>query len=327
MSFVIDEADWNFNGLTTETIVDQIERRLDFVAVSLKRSEQIWIGDGLQSRRMRGAETLWQMVGDPGFPGEIAQELAAWLGQGNYYTDSPAWPAEADDTVIVVDGAAPEDNADISWVHHNLRSGTAMACVSGRHAGKHQTQTAHGDVDIHFVVSEAGRIAFWRDAILFSGDNAASLQRFAPKAYPNIYFPPGVLGNVNRLAGGYLALRSDVQAAFSALDEHGVWLFTEAPPAVSPDEPRVGVEPSPSNRIIEERFQNLGLNGAPEKPNVRHDQVSREAREMTLNGVLLYCEWHIKLEPHRNRVHLHGPLPQSGGRVIVGMIDEHLPLP
>jgi hypothetical protein len=327
MSFVIDGADWDFTGLPAHAVVGRLERRLAFIAVSAGRDEEVYVGDDFQRRPMRGTETLWQMVGGGGLPGEVRQELAAWLGHAPYYTDMPDWPDGADDTVVTVDGGFPEDNADVAWVHHARRSGSAMASVSERYAGRLPTHTAHGATDVHFVANEAGRIAFWRDAIRFSGDNATSLVRFAPSAYPNLYFVPGVVARVDRFAGGYLALRQDVQAAFSALDEHGVWLFTEAPPAVTPQEPRIGTEPSPTNAVVEERFRNLGLDAAPENPNVRLDRASREARETTVSGRVLYCQWHVKLQPHRNRIHVHGPVPQSGGRVVVGMIDDHLPLP
>lgn len=327
MSFVVDGADWDFNGMAPAAIADHIDAVLAFVEVCNKRGETVWVGDDFQSRPMHGIDALWQMAAAQDLSGELKQELAAWLGRTNVYLDVEEWPAGFDDIAISIDGAPPVDNADVAWSHHYVRGGRAMACLSIRRQGLLPTHTALGAANVHFVGNEQGRIAFWRDAIKVEGDNVASLVRFAPNAYPNIYFVRGVVANVDRFAGGYLALRDNVQAAFEALDRHGHWIFTEAPPAVNPNEPRVGTVPSPTNQIIEKRFQNVGLDAAPEKPNVRADRVSRTAREATIGTSKLYCEWHIKVQPHRNRIHVHGPVKESGYRVVVGMIHEHLPLP
>lgn len=327
MSFIVDGADWDFTGLASAAIADHIDAVLKFVEVCNKRGETVCVGDDFQYRPMHGVDALWQMAANQGLSGELRQELAAWLGRTNVYLDVEEWPDGFDDIAISIDGAPPVDNADVAWVHHFVRSRRAMACLSIGRKGLLPTQTALGAANLHFVGDEQGRIAFWRDAIKVEGDNVASLVRFAPSAYPNIYFVPNVVANVDRFDGGYLALRAEVQAAFEALDEHGYWIFTEAPPAVSPNEPRAGTEPSPTSQIIEKRFQNVGFNAAPENPNVRKDRVSRTAREATIGKTKLYCEWHIKVQPHRNRIHVHGPVEESGNRVVVGMIVDHLPLP
>lgn len=327
MSFVVDGADWDFNGVAPADIAAHIDATLDFVQVCNERGEAVWIGEDFQTRPMQGADGLWQLTSNQDISGEMKQELAAWLGRTSFYLDVEVWPDGFDDVSIAIDGAAPADNADVAWVHHHVRTGCAMACLSLRRRGLLPTRTALGAADVHFVGDEEGRVAFWRDAIKIEGDNVASLVRFAPSAYPNIYFLPGVVANVDRFDGGYLALRTQVQATFEALDRHGVWIFTEAPPAVSPDEPRRGTEPAPTNQIIEERFLNVGLHAAPENPDVRLKEKTRSAREATIGKATLYCEWHIKMQPHRNRIHVHGPVKESDHRVVVGMIDEHLPLP
>ena len=66
---------------------------------------------------------------------------------------------------------------------------------------------------------------------------------------------------------------------------------------------------------------------APENPDVYLDRRCREARQITIAGRTLFCEWHGKLEPHRNRVHVHPPVRESKDKLIIGIFDEHLPLP
>ena len=51
------------------------------------------------------------------------------------------------------------------------------------------------------------------------------------------------------------------------------------------------------------------------------------AREAEIGGRIVYCEWHIRLEPNRNRIHIHRPVKESCEKVVVGVIAKHLPLP
>jgi hypothetical protein len=324
-------ADWIFDGLSAPEIEARIDELLAFVAISIDRGEDVLIGDDFQSRPMFGTCSLWELVTGQApvqISGEIGQELAAWLGPAGRYTDSSNWPEGWDQTEISIDGGRTEDNPDVAWVHHTIRSGRAMGSLSiGRH-GPTPTQTSLGVADVHFVRREADRIAFWREAIVVEGDNADSLARLGLHAYPEIHFLPGVLDEVNQLGGGYLAIRAQVQAAFAALNDYGGWIFTTAPPPLTPTD---GLQPdpaggTPSNQIIERRFRQIGLDVAPENPNVRQTQSTRLARERVLGKQTIYCEWHLKLEPHRNRIHIHGPA-HGVDRIIVAIIHEHLPLP
>lgn len=331
MSFVVNGADWVFDGATGAEVNAWIDQVLDFVKTSLDREEPVLIGGDFQSRTMLDAFSLWEIAtGQAGIQltGEIVQELYAWLGRATVYSDSPDWPAGWDQTEISVAGGALEDNVDLAWVHHTIRSGRAMASLSFRRQGTLPTQTSLGVTEVHFVGHEADRIAFWRDAIRVEGDNAESLARLGSHAYPEIHFLPGVLAQVNDLGGGYLAIRVPVQAALAALNDHGRWIFTTPPPPLTPTD---GLHPdphrgTPSNQIIERRFRQIGLDVAPENPNVRLNTQTRIARERKLGEDTIYCEWHLKLEPHRNRIHIHGPV-HGIDQLIVAIIHEHLPLP
>lgn len=66
---------------------------------------------------------------------------------------------------------------------------------------------------------------------------------------------------------------------------------------------------------------------APENPDVYLDNRCRRAREIAIGERTLYCEWHGKLELHQNRVHIHPPVIESNGKVIIAFFHEHLPLP
>ncbi|WP_341365434.1 hypothetical protein [Yoonia sp. BS5-3] len=331
MSFVVNGAEWCFDGMDPADVGRAFEKVLQFVGTSVERSEAVQIGDDFQSRHMLGTLSLWELCSAEtglGLSGDLQQELAAWLGRAEYYADSDEWPEGAEDSQISIGTDAPFENADVAWVHHSIRAGIPAACLTLGEAFIGNVSSSEGTLDVHFVCDDSSRKNFWRDAIVLKGDSHLSLTEFAARAYPNLYFAGGTLQDVTNLSGGYNAARERVQNTFQILDDFGHWIFTFPPPAVTPDESgTVSVGENPTNQLIESRFGGFGLSAAPEKPNVYAVRACREARETILNGRRIYCEWHIKLEAHRNRIHLHPPIHESGDKVVVGMIHEHLPLP
>lgn len=314
-----------------DSIVQAIESFLDFVAVSSERDEPIMIGDEFQTMLMFDEFSLWELFGEDvalDLPQELRQELAAWLGRVKFYSDSEVWPEGMDSFSLSVDGGPMQDSPDIAWVHHSIRAGVTMSCASIFRSSVSRVRCQLGETVVHFVLDENGRKSFWRYSITFEGDNEQSLIRNAERAYPDLYFYRGVLNHLNNLSGGYLSNRLAIRETLEILNDFGAWVFNFPPPALAPEDTAPAQEGlNPSNQLIEKRFAGFGLDVAPEKPNVRSDVTCRIAREAKLQSRVLYCEWHVKLERHRNRIHLHSPVPESDGKVVVGMIADHLPLP
>ncbi|WP_266031142.1 hypothetical protein [Brucella intermedia] len=332
MSFVVNGADWNFDGVSPSEAEELIERALSFIETSLERGEEVFVGDDFQTRSMHGTATLWDLFSADSplaLPRELSQELSAWLMRAPRYADSEPWPDGFEDGMISIDGEPSIINEDVAWVYYSIRSGIPFALLTLRKSDVIKTNTNSGDIDIHFVSDESGRIRFWRDMIVLDGDGFESLSQFASRAYPDLHFVDGVLtGASHNLAGGYLASRHRIRHAFEVLNDWGFWVFTCPPPALAPGEaPPPDPNASPSNHLIELRFAGFSVTAAPENPNVRGHRASREARETLVSGQTLYCEWHVKLQPHQNRIHFHRPVVESGNKVVIGMIHEHLPLP
>lgn len=331
MSFVVDGSEWQFDGMSAADVERLIDRALAFVEASGERDEAVAVGDDFQTRPMRGAETLWDMfAADSEAPLDrgLSQELAAWLLKAPRYADAPNWPAGFVSGAISIGGAAPVANDDVEWAHCSVVSAIPVAMLTLHEPRIVPTATAIGTADVHFVADEASRTAFWRKALVVAGDRLQDLREFGSRAYPNLHFVPGVLADAAGLDGGYLGSRARLKSALEILDDWGRWALTWPPPALSPNEqPPPDPTASPTNFIIEHRFRGLGLEATPENPDVFADGKSRRAREVTVGDRTLYCEWHVKLELHRNRIHFHAPVPETGGRVVIGIIHQHLPLP
>ena len=286
MTFIVNGSHWRFDHMNIDVAAKRIDAFLSFVNTSALRGESVLVGDDFQDRPMLGARTLWELFApdcDLPLTGEDRQELAAWLAPGPYYADAEIWPDGADDPMVAIGTAPPFHNPDLAWVHHSVRMGMSMALATMEDPFVGETVSAAGAANVHFVSDEHSRRHFWRAMIVAEGDNAASLIRNAPHAYPDVHFVGDVIKDVNHLDGGYLALRNRIQAALAGLDDHGAWVFNEPPPAIvrgegSPPDPRA----NPTNQLLQARFIGLGLIAAPENPNVFLDRACREARQVKI---------------------------------------------
>lgn len=330
MAFVVDGAEWRFDAWDEAEVEARLGRLAQRAFVARERGEPVWVGDDLQTRPVLGERDLWSLWA-PDSPvrlsRELQEELVAVLAIAGRYLDEEPWPEGMEETAVGIDGEARLENPDVAWAHHRVRAGRATACLGLRGQGARPTETALGQALVHWVVDEVGHRRFFRDAIDLERDVEETLERLAPHAFPDLCFLPGAWRGLTRLEGGYLHARRELRQHLAVYDDHGRWAFTAPPPLETEEDPRPATEGSPGQRLIERRFALRGVEVAPEKPNVATDRRCREAREKPLAGRVLYLEWHGKLEPFRNRVHLHPPVPESGGRVVIGIFAAHLPLP
>jgi len=323
MAFVVDGSEWDFTNLSVQQVTAMIESLLARVDIIKNRNEQLWIGDDLQHKLLDGVNGFWAYM-HSNIDVEVLQEVTAWLSSTQYYADESEWPDHFDDGL-----AHPyHDNTDVAWAHYNVLSGNPVACLSLSKADCINTESKHGNCNIHWVSNEATHREFWRSAILENRDTHDALVKYACHAYPSLYFYNTVLSDVNDLIGGYNVHRDVVKRYLSVLDDYGHAIFmTPVGFDFIENKHAEGLSGSAPNQVIEERFAQLHLEFAPENPNVRMDTKCRKAREITINSVVFYCEWHGKLQRHQNRLHIHKPVPESNNKIIVAIFHPHLPLP
>jgi hypothetical protein len=84
VAFVIDGAEWQFDGWSAEDIETALGRLLDRVTIAQGRRERVWMGDDLQTRSVLAGLSIWELW-SPQCPvdltPELRQELAAMLGR------------------------------------------------------------------------------------------------------------------------------------------------------------------------------------------------------------------------------------------------------
>lgn len=331
MRFVLEESSWRWNGSDPGGYAERIDQLLARLDVARQREESVVASSELTQQKVFDDWTLndlmWQKESPLALPHEIREELAAVLGRMRWWDEGDEYPAVFD---VEIDGKQyPSPGAALCC--ERVHAGRATGCLTlpGGLFGRWAVRAGTVEAQVHFVTDENTHRAFFRDALEVERADERRLQELAPHAFPDIWFCDDVWRGLRDFDGGYQRVRANLHRLLVALDDHGAWAFTDTTGRLSPQEaaPAADREKPIGDQLIERRFVGWGLRVAPEKPNVRENQRCREARERTLGGRRIYCEWHCKLEGHVNRVHFHEPLAESKNKVIVAIFADHLPLP
>ncbi len=67
-----------------------------------------------------------------------------------------------------------------------------------------------------------------------------------------------------------------------------------------------------------------GVDLSPESPNTHASDAFMRKRYVAYEGSRYCCEWHAKIERHRNRIHFTLPAAGPAGRILIGIFTEHL---
>ncbi|WP_262112933.1 hypothetical protein [Aeromonas sp. Marseille-Q5825] len=326
MSFVINSDEWTFDNIDQALHQSIIDSFLDRIGTAIDRKEKIWIGENLQKKIVYEDKDFWTFMAS--MPSEISQECSAWLDRAPLYIDETNFPDELiENSLLAINDAQENDNLDLSWAHYNNLHGVAVGCIGLHESGVFKTSSNLGEVDIHIIGDEKEHLNFWRNAIDIEGNTSDKFRQLSENAFPDLHFHNNVLDGIDDLVGGYFPLRSAIMKYMSILNDHGEWIFTTPPPILRPDEIVINNNLAPTNQIIRDRFTGFGITVEPENPNVSRNADSRRARTITMEGSILYCEWHGKLQVHQNRIYIHKPVPESKNKMIIAFICEHLPLP
>lgn len=330
MRFVLEEASWLWDGSDRVAYIENIEQLLDRLDVARERGESFAASRVLLDQTVYQSHKLSDLLWDRDSPlrlaPEIRQRVDALFGAIRYWDDERDWP-DIDATIAGRTVVSPS----AALAHSRVVQGDSTACfpLPGNLAGPHEVSVKGVVAVVHFVVDEVSHRAFFRDALNVERVKEAGIAALAPHAFPDTFFLDGVWDGLRHFEGGYARVRDDLHRLLSVLDDFGAWVFTDTTGRLSPFEPLPADETkkNPTNQIIERRFRGFGLEIAPENPNVKLDGASRRDRERKLGSRTLYCEWHYKFEPHVNRAHLHEPVPESGGKVVMAIFRDHLKLP
>lgn len=332
MAFIIDTLGWDFNNLELSNISLRLETILDRLEIATQRNEKFYFSNELQSRPVYRDMDLWSFLysdATQDLDNSIITELASYLNGGMYYEDQEnIWPEGfPDNNVQDVNGEFV--SLDYAFVHFKNLSGSPFACITPVANAPKELISENEHTTLTFISNDQEHKDFWRKNALFTmRDTQINLKFLSPHAYPNLYFHENVWNGVDDFLGGYAAVYGKLQKYLATLDDYAYWIFTTPPPALHMEDNIVyQANQTPSNDLIQRRFQAVGLIFSPEKPDVKNNAKCRKAREIKIDKSTFYCEWHGKLELYKNRIHIYPPVAESNQKVIIAIFHEHLPLP
>jgi hypothetical protein len=210
---------------------------------------------------------------------------------------------------VAVEGRQVTVGSSLSFAVELAGRGHNAACLTLDVAGLDGLHDVVADDRLRpvFFFSFTDRLpAFWRS--LFELEDVAEADFFplARQAFGSLVFSETL--TFRRFTGTYTALRGPVVQVLAILNDrfpgalrrhHGI----------------------PHDIEAELRVSGFGI--SPESPGTRGSRLMAR-RVVSYRGEEYVCEWHAKLEPHRNRVHFTLPDPRLDGRMLVGIFVDHL---
>lgn len=310
--FVVDEASFDFRWLADS----QIESHLDNFAESAAGLRESGFDSLMRSPQWSG----WLCLDDCDLG-----EFLSGIRESSVSPDTRrrcqivfdrCWDwddATPDlDTEVVIDGAAPVMALSVGFALAMALQRSAISCLTfpaTSRDGFVKVQGAKGQAEIFFFSKPMKLVTFWRHLFIFEDVVEGEFFELVKLAFPMLVLHPAL--SFRRFVGTYAGLRDDVVSILAAINDHFIDALREGS----------GV---PAN--VQAILGHHGVTLSPESPKTRRSESLMRARDVVYKDQTYRCEWHAKIERHRNRIHFTLPSADLGGKILVGFFVEHLPI-
>ena len=304
--FVIDENSLMLDRVSAGEREAEVESMIDELQALQEGGERVDILSGWGSTNCLEGEDVANILAHGNvFDRDISSLLLRLLGRCGTWDEDPT--TVVDDEVVV--DQEPYKSFGIAWARKRVMAGCGMAIVAAPHrfsGGSHTVDqlTQPEPVDVSFVASPVDHPTFYRT--LYSVENVPEVEFFqiAVKAFPDLAFAPTL--NFQHFQGSYVHRRPEVVRHLSLINDRFLELYKA----------EFG-----SSRNISMR---LGIDVSIEGHDRKSEALMRH-RDVKFRGRIYRCEWHSKVEPHRNRIYFHSGDEWTNGRVLIGVFHRHLP--
>lgn len=308
---VIDEASFDFRGLSSALIEDHLDSFNDVVK-DLRR-------DGFAPRKppmMEDApctdesDLVAYLMGEPG----RAIDRDTRTRFFSLIDKCLEWDSSAPiATEVMVGGDEPQMALSIAFALMNVLRGHGVAClVFGvcTRRGFLPVGDTTDRADIFFFAANDSIKHFWRSLYELEKIPESEFLALAGRSFPDLDLHPGL--TFRHFDGTYQGLMPDVVRHLSILNDHFMKAFRDCN----------GIP-----HAVEAALAALGCAGvSPESPNTRRNESIMRLRDVTYRGRTIRCEWHTKIQLHRNRIHFAPgtDYDPAGKRIFIGIFTGHL---
>ena len=304
--FVVDENSLMLDRVPADEREAEIESMIGELQVLQEGGERVDILSGWGSIIcLEGEDVANTLAHGNVFDRDISSLLLRLLGRCGAWDEDHT--AVVDDEVVV--DQEPRNSFGIAWARKMVMASCGMAIIAAPHrfsGGIHTVDqlTQPSPIDVVFVVTPADHPRFYRT--LYSVENILESEFFeiAVKAFPNLAFAPTL--DFQHFKGAYVLRRPEVVHHLLLINDCFLEIYKAE---------------RGSSRSISMR---LGIAVSIEGQD-RKSQTFMRYRDAKFGGRVYRCEWHSKLEPHRNRIYFHIGDEGTDGRVLIGIFHQHLP--
>ena len=322
--FVLDESSW---AEATEAnlvgeLANAIECLLERLDVARGRDEPVVkykyfydtdLGDGVR---------LYASLFDPCCPlrldRDLTNRLIIALDRAKAFDDSRLHQeiAEFHGDVWLAPG--------VVWAHTSCLEGRYVAVlplpIQDVPVGQVPVTVDDATLKIVFVKEESQHVAFFRSLISLEDADETQFKRLAPSAFPALDWADDVWSGLGDFSCPYIEIRDKLVKCLGGLSDHGAACF---------DTLHAG-DPRHLTRVLSAR---IGAQTSDENGATKRFNRSRQERSRRHRGINKVFWWHIKLQPHVDRIHfLYEPSPgrrprPRESRIVVGLFKDHCILP
>ena len=307
---VLDETSFDFRGISDR----EIEEHLDVLCDGLETIR----GASHPDLTIESPSTLWDVecldgcafcdfLCSPRASG-VSRDTRVRLQQ--ILNKLQELDSRPEDTSVRVDGAEATHAVSVAHALERTVAGHCTACmvfgaVSRR--GLLPVTGSAGRASVFFFAEPSCLPDFWRHVLRYEDISEKYFFELCEVAFPALRMHPDLA--FRRFDGKYSDLRERVVQVLSGLCDHFPAAHRDAQGL--PDAVQAALGPH-------------HVDVSPESPGTHRSDRLRRQRVVEFDGREHRCEWHAKLERHRNRIHFALIEDGSPGTILIGIFTSHL---
>jgi hypothetical protein len=305
MRFIIDDGafrGWDAPTFDLELSLAQFAQLLKFF-----RDEQVTVGilAGWGSFQVTESSDLAMLLtsNGSGIDKDLGRLLLGLLGKCKAWDDDPSIAVSDDDLRI---NGEHYKSLGIAYAVASIATKRGVGVLSLKHTGLSGLQQTHCngiDCQVVFIAEVSDCRYFYRTLYELENVQEDDFFHLARTAFPDLCFVDSL--RFSKFDGGY-ANRDAVVEHLSVLNDRFLLFFAA------------------DNGNSAELSAHLGIAVSIEG-STRSSEHLMAMRDAIFEGRVYRCEWHSKLEPHRNRIHFHPGDDSTSGKIVIGIFVEHLP--
>ena len=317
--FVLDEWSWMEAARTDlDALSNAVHRLLERLDVARERNEGVVRHQDYYWTELGDSVQLYSVLFEPDcalkFDHDLTERLFLALDRIIPFDDS-----ELSDYDTEFSGRI-QFTPGVAWAHACCSAQQQVAVLplplGGVPGGRVPVLVAGVSNEIAFVTEELQHLEFFRSIIDMENANEAMFECLAPSAFPALEWADNVWRGLGDFDRPYIAVRAELVRYLGGLNDHGASCFHEL---------RAG-DPRHLQGVLSAQ---IGTETSDENGATKRNPPSRRDRTRPHRGENKVFWWHVKLQPHIDRIYFlyeppsaDFPVPEHG-RIVVGVFKDH----